>query len=384
MPPRTETSSVTGGQLLARFESVPFNSWHLKARMIMGSATFFDAFGALSLAFALPMLNRLWHLTLPQSGVLISATYVGQFGGAILFSWLAERFGRVRSASIAVAIIALMSVGCALAQNLSALIVCRVAQGIGIGGEMPVAAAYISEISPARWRGRFFLLYEMIFPIGLMAAGQAGAWLVPLWGWRSIFLLGGIPCIIISVLLMRLPESPRWLIARDRLQEAEQIIRQAGSRAEVRGLIPAEPPPIAVPENIGNTRWREVVSGDYRMRTVIVWMLWICAYFVSNTLNNWLPTLYSSIYHLNLKTSLRAASLTNIAQVLVLLVCASVIDRLGRRNWTIACFFAGAVLLGGFGISGVHGVEFLIAVATLSYGIVESANAVLYMYTPEI
>jgi putative MFS transporter len=170
MEPPAQTSAVSAGQLLARLENVPFTRWHMKARVIMGSATFFDAFGALSLAFALPVLNRLWHMSPQQSGLLIGATYVGQLGGAFLFSWMAERHGRVRSASIAVGIIAVMSLACALAQNLGWLIACRMVQGIGIGGEMPVAAAYISELSPAHRRGKFFLLYEMIFPVGVVGS----------------------------------------------------------------------------------------------------------------------------------------------------------------------------------------------------------------------
>src|SRR5215813_2967903 len=108
----------------------------------------------------------------------------------------------------------IMSIGCAVAGSFSALLACRFIQGIGIGGEMPVAAAYISELSKARGRGRFFLLYEIIFPVGLMAAGQAGAWLVPAFGWQSIFLAGSIPCFVIAALLARLPESPRWLISK--------------------------------------------------------------------------------------------------------------------------------------------------------------------------
>ena len=75
-------------------ENVPFSWWHTKARVIMGSATFFDAFNALSLAFALPILNRLWHMSPKQSGALISASYVGQLIGALYFGWLAEKGGR--------------------------------------------------------------------------------------------------------------------------------------------------------------------------------------------------------------------------------------------------------------------------------------------------
>lgn len=380
-----QASKISAGQLLARLESVPFTRWHMKARVVMGSATFFDAFGALSLAFALPVLSRLWHMSPQQSGLLIGATYVGQLAGAILFSGIAERFGRVRSASVAVGIIAVMGLGCALAQNLNALIACRIVQGIGIGGEMPAASAYISELSPAHRRGRFFLLYEMIFPIGLMAAGQAGAWLIPIWGWRTIFLLGGIPCLLISVLVGRLPESPRWLISQGRLLAAEAIVMQiedsAGRLTPAGATVSTTPD---APFQVRDTRWREVVSNAYRGRTFVVWMLWFCAYFVSNTLNNWLPTLYNTVFRMNLRQSLRAASLTNITQVLLLLICAFCIDRFGRRKWTITCFAGGAALLGSLGFAGSHGVMWVIAGCTLSYGILGSANAVLYLYTPEI
>jgi putative MFS transporter len=368
-------------------ENVPFTRWHAKCRIVMGSATFFDAFSALSLAFALPVLTGLWHLSPRQNGVLIAAAYVGQLAGAFLFTGLAEKFGRVRSAAAAVAVIAVMSFGCAFAGSFSALLFCRLAQGIGIGGEMPVAAAYISELLQARGRGRFFLLYEIIFPVGLMAAGQAGAWLVPAWGWQAIFLVGGVPCVLVTVLLARLPESPRWLISRGRLAEADAIVRQIEASAGYSSPVTAAAPSIASDTASGQspgTAWGELLSEAYRGRTLVVWALWFCAFFVANGLNNWMPSLYNTVYRLDLRQSLRAASLTNVAQVLLLLVCAFSIDRIGRRNWTAVCFILSAVLLGMLGLGGLRSVSSVIILATLSYGIIGSANAVLYLYTPEI
>jgi putative MFS transporter len=128
----------------------------------------------------------------------------------------------------------------------------------------------------------------------------------------------------------------------------------------------------------------ELLSAAFRARTLIVWILWAAAYFMTNGLNNWMPTLYSSVYHLTLEDALRAGTFNNIAQVAVLVVCAFAIDTVGRRRWTVLGFIAGAVLLAMLGTFAAHSVTSVIALVTLSYGIVGSVNAVLYLYTPEI
>ncbi|WP_216856178.1 MFS transporter [Acidisphaera sp. S103] len=370
--------------LIARLEAVPTSAWHIRARIVMGSATFFDAFNALSIAFVLPILVRAWHISPPQIGVMIGASYAGQFVGALVFSWAAERWGRVPCAATATAIFAAMSLACAAAWNFDSLLLARFIQGIGVGGEMPVAAVYISELSKARGRGRFFLLYEMIFPIGLMATGQVGAILVPLLGWKTMFLIGGLPGLAIALLLLRLPESPRWLIGKGRLADAETIIaRMEASSRPAPSAAPEPPPPIpTAPARTG--RWSELLSPAYRARTLIVWTLWASAFLIANSLNNWMPTLYTTVYHLALPQALRAASMTNVAQVALLLVAALTIDRTGRKYWTMGAFAAGAVLLGMLALGGTQTVSVVIVLSTLSYGLIGSIAAVVYLYTPEI
>jgi putative MFS transporter len=97
-----------------------------------------------------------------------------------------------------------------------------------------------------------------------------------------------------------------------------------------------------------------------------------------------MPTLYSSVYSLPLAQSLRAATLNNVAQILILLVCALTIDRVGRKHWTVTYLAAGAVLMTLLGWFGVHSIIAVIAITTVAYGIVSSINAVPYLYTPEI
>ena len=126
------------------------------------------------------------------------------------------------------------------------------------------------------------------------------------------------------------------------------------------------------------------VSSDYLRRTLIVWTLWMVAGFFTNGLVNWMPTLYRSFYGLPLGESLRAATLNNVAQIVVVLACALTIDRIGRKRWVLTCLVAGAVLMAALGAFAATSIVAVMAMTTLAYGVVSSVNAVLYLYTPEI
>ena len=143
------------------------------------------------------------------------------------------------------------------------------------------------------------------------------------------------------------------------------------------------PAQVPVPQRTrGN--WSELLSPAYRGRTLIVWVLWAAAYLIANSLNNWMPTLYTTVYHLGLPQALRAASMTNVAQVALVLLCAMVIDRTGRKYWMMGAFGLGAVLLSVLAFGGTQDVTWVIVFSTLSYGLVGSIAAVVYLYTPEI
>ncbi|KQU15148.1 hypothetical protein ASG46_16075 [Bacillus sp. Leaf49] len=366
-------------QLLTRMESVPFSRWHLKPRIIMGSATFFDAFDALSLAFVLPVLIGMWNLSPAQIGLLIGSGYIGQAIGAIFFGWLAERRGRAFSAKWTVFLMSIMSIACVFSGNFMALFIFRFIQGIGVGGEVPVAASYINELSRAQGRGRFFMLYEMIFPLGLMISAQIGAFVVPSFGWKWMFLIGGIGGLIVFVFFFMLRESPRWLISKGRLDEAERIIEEIEASTDKRMPVAKQ-----VSSSTEKGDWKELFSTFYRKRTLIVWGLWFSAYFVSNGLNNWLPSLYNTVYNLPVGDSLRAASLTNILQTIGVFACAFLIDKVGRKRWATIAFIVTGALLTALWISGANSPESVIYLGSAAYGMMGTITVLLYLYTPEI
>lgn len=376
--------------LLARIERTQITPWHVRALLVMGSATFFDAFDVLAIAYVLPSLIGIWKLSPRTIGVLISSSFVGQIAGALFFGWLAERIGRLQCAKITIALYSLMSFLCAASWNVSSLLLFRTVQGIGLGGEVPVAAAYINEISRAKGRGRFFLIYELIFPIGLVGASLLGFWLVPLFGWRTMFLIGGLPALLVLALFAGniLPESPRWLVSKGRFEEAEQIVGQMEGAARTAGeAIPAmpEPPLLAIALAVAReTSWLELFRGIYRPRTIVVWCIWITTYFVTYGVNTWLPTIFRTYYKYSVADALRNGVIINVAGLAGAFCCAMLVDRMGRKAWFILAYALGAAPLIAIWIRGAANPREIIVLVAISFTFISGNSMLVYLYTTEI
>lgn len=371
--------------LVARLERLPMSSWHNRMRVALGVATFFDGFDALAIAFALPALIGLWNIEPAEVGVLIAAGFVGQAVGAVGFGALAERFGRVRVARIAIALFGLMSLVCATADSYMQLLVLRFIQGLGLGGYMPIAATYINEIAPAKRRGRFFMLYESIFILGVLAVAAMGAWLVPRLGWESLFIIGGAPALIAIVVQHFCPESPRWLASRGRLEEADRVVRRIEDVVSKNGRI-ALPPVTAVAAQATKkrSRWTELFHGAYRKRTLTAWALWFLSFVVTFGLSTWLPSLYRTQYGLSVQDALNYSLIANAVGLAGALVCAFTIDRLGRRTWFAGSFFLCSLPLFALWFFGASDLTMVVLLASLGSFWIYAAGSALYLYTTEI
>src|SRR4029077_16594468 len=285
-----DVASASVDQIVARVERLPTSWGQGKKGIIFRVSTFLDAFDALAIASVLPVIVPLWKLTPPQIGFMISAGFFGQLIGALLFGWVAERYRRMPAMVWSIALFATMSVVCALAWDYNSLVVFRTIQGIGLGGEVPVAAAFISELAKAHGRGRFVLLYEIVFPIGLVAASLLGLWLVPRYGWQTMFILGALPAIFALFLRKVLPETPRWLASRGRQVEAEAAIRQIERETERATGLTLPPPKPVISTLDKPASLSDLFGPTYLRRTLVVWVIWFSAYFVNYGLTIWLPT----------------------------------------------------------------------------------------------
>jgi MFS transporter, putative metabolite:H+ symporter len=381
----TPFNATANAQLIARLERLPVTSRLMLLRMIVGIATFFDAYTILAIAFAMPQLVSEWTLTPTEVGLIISVGYIGQLLGAVVFGSLAERIGRLKTLFITILLFVLMDAACLFAWSAVSMMAFRFLQGIGTGGEVPVASAYINEFIGAEKRGRFFLLYEVIFPIGMMFAGMAGYFLVPLYGWKMMFVVGLVPSVLAIPLRWLMPESPRWLASKGRFAEANAVVKMLETSATSRGLI--LPTPIVRPVNVDASApsdWRGLFKGIYLKRTLTIWGLWLCVYMINNGLVTWLPTLYTQFFHLPLQTSLAYGWITSGAGVITSVICALLIDKVGRKPWYAIAFFVSIVpLLMLSWLSATSAFEVFV-LATAAYAILQTIAFSLYLYSAEL
>ena len=371
--------------IAARMERLPLTRTQVKARIVVGTATFFDGYDSLVLGLVMPVLAGAWHLSTAEIGYLLSGTFFGQLLGAILFPYLAERYGRLRSASYSIWVVGIFGLVCAACWNFTSLIAARIIQGIGIGGEIPVAATYINEIAQSKTRGRFFLMYEAALAFGYLICTLIAVLLVSSYGWQVMFLIGALPAFVAAVMRRLLPESPRWLAAKGRSDEAAQIVGQMEREAqEKHGPLPAPDFSVAPPPVGQRTDLRELFTPFYRMRTFVVWSIWGLNFFVTQALNSWLPTIYRQELHLSVQQSLEFTLATHCLTIASAITVALAIDHVGRRRWIGSALLVASLSLLILALEGGRDPIFLLVCATIANFCLGSVSMSIYVFTSEL
>jgi putative MFS transporter len=383
-PQGITADAAESGNILARIERLPLSSWQIKTRIIVGTATFFDAFDALSITYVLPAVVPAWKLSPGAIGWLISSGFLGQLIGALVGGWLAERIGRRPVIVVAVLWFGLFSLACGWAWDYESLLVLRLLQGLGLGAEVPVAATYISELARAKGRGQFVLLFELVFPIGLVAVAIMGRWIVPV-GWQYLFFVGGVPALFALFMMRNLPESPRWLASRGRVDDAARamaFIEKEVLAATGKPLPPPEAAPKAAVAERGT--WLELFSDVYRRRTLVIWVAWFATYFANYGLTTWLPTIYRGVFKLPLEDALNYGLITQACGLFTSFACALLIDRVGRRIWFATAFAGAAAALLTLWWIGPSSAERILVFAILTNLCISTLSLALYLYTAEL
>jgi putative MFS transporter len=231
----------------------------LRMLTVSGIGLMFDSLDVGILSFVVVVLSKLWHLTPQQSGLLGSMNLIGMAVGAAMAGMLADRYGRKQVFLWTLLIYSLATGASALAGGFLILLVLRFFVGWGLGGELPVATAYVLESSPDRLKARRVVMLESFWALGSLISAILSYFVIPSIGWRMAFLIGAVPALYAIILRRELPETPLFR----KYGKQEPVFRKFASL------------------------WKD---GNART-TLVVWILWFSILFAYYGMFFWLPSI---------------------------------------------------------------------------------------------
>ena len=369
--------------MLERLEKLPVGSFHYKLLAVTGLGWLFDAMDTGLISFVLPILAKDWGLAPEQMGWIGSVGFIGMALGAVISGTIADRIGRKLVFSLTVILYSLATGACALSWNYESLMIFRFLVGFGLGGELPVAATLMTEYAPTKLRGRFIVLLESFWGLGWLAAACIAYLLIPQYGWQIAFFIGALPAVYVFMIRLHMPESVRYLISRNRISEAQEIVLMLEKKLHVasepfaKELSDVEKGTSTVAEPKFSSLW----SGMFARRTLMLWLAWFGINFSYYGIFMWLPSIVFQQGFTVVKTFEYVLIMT-LAQLPGYYCAAWLVDVIGRK-YTLSLF----LLISGvasyfFGNAATPG-ELLAWGAAMSFFNL-GAWGVLYTYTPEL
>ncbi len=357
-------------------------AWSLrsKAPWLLGLLMLFDSWDSVVIAYILFPIRQQWGLDQLQGSFLPFAGFGGQFVGAILFGLLAERHGRLPIIKVLVLVMGVLAIACAFAGSFEQLLVIRAVQGLAIGGALPVTISYINEIAPTATRGRFFGTFQTLMISGFVLASLVSYFVVPhidpKLGWRIMFGLGALPLLVLPFMRM-LPESPRWLAARSRVDDAAASLTRLGA-----GNLPDAAARTPIP---GNDRipFAMLFTPEVRNTTIVILLLWFLTSLVSYGLQIWIPSLYTTMFGIPQPKALQYAVVASIGVFFLPLILRFSIDRIGRRPLPLLGTAIGGIALVALIFVDHDATLFIVGLALLGQFGISISSMVLWPFTAE-
>lgn len=320
---------------------------HWRVILLSALIIIFDGYDLVIYGVALPKLMQEWQIDTITAGFLGSVALFGMMFGAIIFGSLSDKlesygFSRKKLIALCILLFSGFTLLCGYASNPQSFAIFRFLAGLGLGGVMPNVIALMTEYAPKKLRATLVSLMFSGYAVGGMCSALLGMWLVPQFGWKIMFLLGGIPLLLLPIIWLLLPESIDYLVRRNKTEQALKILKQIdhvihidtqtqihlnqenqqGSQSPVKDLFTENRGPITL-----------LFWGSVFMALVLVYAL-----------GNWLPKLMVEAGY-DLSTSLFFLFALNIGGMLGAIFGGYLADRFNLAKVLCTLFASGAIAL---------------------------------------
>ncbi|WP_346779482.1 MFS transporter [Burkholderia sp. Ac-20345] len=338
-----------------------------KLTAVISGGMFIDGFILGCIGIVMPAITRDLHLSPIWQGLIGASALIGIFIGGPLGGWLADRVGRRPMFTVDLAIFLVGSAAQFFVAEAWQLFVVRLVMGIAIGADYSIGWPLLAEFAPARLRGKLLAILELVWYVGYLVSYAIG------WGltessmasWQVILGLSTVPTVIVFLMRLGTPESPRWLMSRGKVAEAKALAKEYLEPDELGELQPS-----GASEKYG---FRSLFSPGYFKTTFFVSMFWVCNVTPYFAIGAFAPIV---LERLGLKEGLTGGLVLNGVAVLGTIIAVMLIEKVGRRVLAIPPFFVSAVALMSVALFSDVSSE-LILVCFFTFSLVNAISTVL-------
>ncbi|RKR20030.1 MFS transporter [Arthrobacter oryzae] len=319
-------------------DDAPLSSFHKKLALYSSGGPFVDGYILSIVGVAMIQITPQFNLSPSEQGMIGAAALVGIFFGAFLGGWLTDKFGRHLLFTVDLIALVACSVAQAFVNDPFWLIILRLLIGFAVGADYPIATSLLAEFTPKRWRGPMLGAFVTMWFVGAAVAYIVGQFLLTFEnGWRWMLASSAIPALIIVLLRIGTPESPRWLVKVGRLEEAAQVLKRVyGPEVTLADL----------PEEAGSkVGVGELLKSGYGKRMAFITIFWTCSIVPLFAVYAFGPAILGALKLGGDLAHIGSAAIT-VMFLLGCLVAVFLVNKMGRRPLIIHSFlWSGLALL---------------------------------------
>lgn len=320
---------------------------HWRVILLSALIIIFDGYDLVIYGVALPKLMQEWQIDTITAGFLGSVALFGMMFGAIIFGSLSDKlesygFSRKKLIVLCIIFFSGFTLSCSYATNPQSFGILRFLAGLGLGGVMPNVIALMTEYAPKKLRATLVSLMFSGYAVGGMCSALLGIWLVPQFGWKIMFMMGGLPLLLLPLIWYLLPESIDYLVRRKNTEEAFKILKQIDNSLTYNNQMQIS----LHNENqaVSKSPVKDLFAENRGSVTLLFWTSVFMALILVYALGNWLPKLMVEAGY-DLSTSLVFLFALNIGGMLGAIFGGYLADRFNLAKVLCTLFASGAIAL---------------------------------------
>ena len=319
-------------------DNARFSRFHWMVMALCALLLIFDGYDLFIFGVVLPSIMQQWNLTPIEAGALGSYALFGMMFGALAFGTLADRIGRKRGIAICFVLFSSATILNGFAGSPTEFGIFRFLAGLGCGGLMPNAVALMNEYAPKRLRSTLVAVMFSGYSLGGMLAAGVGIYMLPRFGWESMFFAAAVPLLLLPLILWKLPESVGFLVRQGRHEQARAVLAKVepGLRIDAADQLLMSD---AKGQGVGVF---ELFRDGRALRTLCLWLAFFCCLLMVYALSSWLPKLMANAGY-SLGSSLSFLLALNFGGMAGAILGGGLGDRFNLGKVMVAFFVAAAL-----------------------------------------